>query len=73
MLSALIQLPLEIAAKTQIRLLNLHLAKFVFQMKSVNHVPARRRAAELQTKPVQFSVLPTRGTKLLHINLFAAV
>lgn len=60
-------------AKTQIHLLNLHLAKFVFQMKSVNHVGARRCAGELQTKPVQFSALPTRGSassKLLHINLF---
>jgi hypothetical protein len=32
----------------------------VFQMKSVNHVAARRRAGELQTKPVQFSALPTQ-------------
>lgn len=42
-------------------------------MKSVNHPGARWCAGELQTKPVQFSALPTRGSassKLLHINLF---
>lgn len=45
-------------------------------MKSVNHAAARRRAAELQTKPAQFSAVPTRGSagsKLLRINLFPAV
>lgn len=70
------QTPCATKTKTQICLLNLHLLKFVFQMKSVNHAAARRCARELQTKPVQFSALPTRASassKLLHINLSAAV
>lgn len=35
--------------KSAQNLLNLHLAEFVLQIKSVNHVDAPRRMAELQT------------------------
>lgn len=68
------------AAKTQVDLLNLHLAEFVFQMKSVNHSGVRRNcrrgrfgAARRSLGSIGGGAKLSAGSKLLHINLFAAV
>ncbi|EEZ98430.1 hypothetical protein TcasGA2_TC000907 [Tribolium castaneum] len=64
-----------LVAKSQVDLLNLHLVEFVFQMKSVNHVAAWRRAENCRQSQFSFLRYPlsSASSKLLHINLFAAV
>lgn len=65
----------RLAAKSQVDLLNLHLVEFVFEMKSVNHVAAWRRAENCRQSQLSFLRYPlsSASSKLLHINLFAAV